>query len=179
MQYKTTFVLTPALRRFLEPELVDHIQDSLTLLSHMEEPDHRSSYHDYAFIVFPIAKAYEGFLKQYFVKLGVIDQNSYRDRHFRVGRSFNPDLPQRLKDETWLYDDVRAFCGEKTARSLWNMWIDGRNHTFHYFSDDRNCLNYPQAKRLVERFLESMELAMVCQLQRSGVKLEPMAQASV
>lgn len=166
MQYKTNLALSPALRRFLEPELLDYVEDSLTLLHHFAEPDHRRAFHDYAFVVFPMAKAYEGFLKHLFMDLEVMRDEDYRSRYFRVGRSFNPDLPKHLRNEVWVYDDVRDRVGEQIARQLWQMWIDGRNHIFHYFPDNRHCLSYAQAERLIFRFLEAMELAL------PGKKLE-------
>lgn len=161
-------ILSPALRRFLSVDLLDHVQDSFTLVEHFEEPDHHCSFHDYSFVVFPIAKAYEGFLKQFFVQTGALSPASSHSRHFRIGRSFNPDLPPNLRDEVWIFDDVQALCGTQTARDLWQMWVDGRNHPFHYFADERYCLTYPQAKRLVERFVETMEKAMACYLARQS-----------
>ena len=37
-------------------------------------PAGRQEFHDYAFVVFPAAKAYEGFLKKLFLDLGFIDK---------------------------------------------------------------------------------------------------------
>ncbi len=162
MPYSTSLVLSPVLRFFVSQEILEHIQDSLTLTQHFAEPDHRSSFHDYAFMVFPMAKAYEGFLKHYFVHLGILNDSHFRSRHFRIGRSFNPDLTKNLRDEVWLFDDVANHCGNELAREMWNMWVEGRNHTFHYFPDERHCLSYGQAKKLVYRFVDIMEQAIKC-----------------
>jgi hypothetical protein len=90
------------------------------------------NYIDYGFIVFPAAKVYEGFLKSYFYNMGMISQGSFLSEHFRIGKSLNPDLPKRIRDETWLFDDVSELCGEPTARQLWSAWKIGRNQIFHY-----------------------------------------------
>jgi len=164
MSFSTSpsLVLSPALQHFVSEEILEHIQDSLTLVDRFAEPDHHSSFHDYAFIVFPMAKAYEGFLKNYFLRLGILNETHFNSRHFRIGRSFNPDLTKRLRDESWLFDDVSKHCGIPLARAMWEMWVEGRNHTFHYFPDEKHCLNYSQAKSLVHRFVGVMEQAIKC-----------------
>jgi len=46
-------------------------------------PAGRQVFHDYSFIVFPIAKAYEGFLKKMFFDLGFITEEDYRGKRFK------------------------------------------------------------------------------------------------
>ena len=41
---------------------------------------------DYSFIVAPAAKAYEGYLKEFFLKVGVISQEDYESDRFRVAK---------------------------------------------------------------------------------------------
>jgi hypothetical protein len=160
MQHQLSLRLTPRLLNFLTPDLLAYIKDSLLLLDHFEEPDHRHVYHDYAFLVFPIAKAYEGFLKLYFQRLGVLNQAHSESRLFRIGRSFNPDLPPHLRDEVWIYDDVSRESGKEIARGLWEIWVEGRNHLFHYFPQHRRTVDYEQARKLIDRFVEAMEIAL-------------------
>lgn len=154
--------LTPELFTFLLPEQRDDIQDSLRLLDHFSHPDKHGLQdpNDYAFIVFPTARAYEGFLKLFFKHLGVLGSEHYRSKHFRVGRSFNPDIKMHLRDEVWIYDDVSHATSEEIARRLWQMWLSGRNHLFHYFPDDRYQVNYGEAKSLVEDLIQVMEDAL-------------------
>ena len=90
---------------------------------------------DYGFLVFPLAKAYEGFLKKYFLNLNLITPDMYNSRKFRIGRAFNPDVNNNQKNELWLFDDVSRSCGQETARQLWEAWLSGRNQVFHYFPD--------------------------------------------
>lgn len=159
----STLSLSPELDAFLEPEQKRLIQDSLQLLAYFETcEDVPEEVHDFAFLVFPIAKAYEGFLKTYFHRHGLISQDVYRGRHFRVGRSFNPDLPNRLRDEHWLYDDVARNCGNDLAHLMWQVWIDARNHLFHYFPDQRYMLTPAQAQEIVKRVLDAMHRAVLC-----------------
>jgi len=47
---------------------------------------------DFSFLVSPIAKAYEGFLKDLFLKIGIITENDYSSDRFRVGKTLNPSL---------------------------------------------------------------------------------------
>ena len=53
--------------------------------------------HDYAFVVFSLAKAYEGFLKRVFLDMKMIDRRQYFGEYFRIGRALNPSLPKRLR----------------------------------------------------------------------------------
>lgn len=142
----------------LEKEAQDLVAQSYELYDREERL--KSSLHDYSFVVFPMAKAYEGFLKQFLYKVGFIDRAQYEHRQFRIGRSLNPDVSFRHKDEYWLYDDVAGLCGEQTARALWDTWIDARNHLFHYFPDTRYSVDLKQAKELLERMGQMMDLAL-------------------
>lgn len=154
--------LTPELFEFLLPEQRDNIQDSLTLLDHFAHPHSHSQENlleleDYAFVVFPTARAYEGFLKLFFRHLGVLQEEHYQSRNFRVGRSFNPDIKMHLRDNVWIYDDVARATSDEIARRLWQMWLSGRNHLFHFFPDERYQVNYGEAKDLVEGLIQVME----------------------
>lgn len=50
-----------------------------------EEQAETTSLADYTFVVFPMAKAYEGFLKQYFRDIGLISQEVYLIGGFGLG----------------------------------------------------------------------------------------------
>ena len=154
--------LTPDLFSFLLPAQRDDIQDTLRLLDCFSCPnkDGMQDPSDYAFIVFPAARAYEGYLKLLFKHLGVLQEEHYRSKHFRIGRSFNPDIKMHLRDEVWVYDDVSLKTSEEIARRLWQMWLSARNHLFHYFPDDRYEVNYGEAKILVEDLIAVMEDAL-------------------
>ena len=98
-------------------ELVDV---SFTLL---QKKDLLAGLKDFSFLVFPMSKAYEGFLKKIFYDLQLINRETYQGRRFRIGRAFNPDVREYQRDEDWLYDDVERKFGKDVARQLWNTWL--------------------------------------------------------
>lgn len=157
--------MSPAVATFLPSDQNDLVQDSLRLVEFfLEEEQWRAlDVHDFAFIVFPIAKAYEGFLKEYLFQSRLIDKRIYEGRFFRIGRSFNPDLAPHLRDEDWLFDDVAQACDEDTARLLWQTWLDARNHLFHFFPNDRYEVTFPEAVHLITQVLNAMNMALSCQ----------------
>jgi hypothetical protein len=152
--------LTKNWYEFLEDEGKSLVRLSLNLLEREERL--RSSLSDYSFVVFPIAKAYEGFLKQFLYAQGLIDRNQFEHRQFRIGRSLNPDVSFRHQDEFWLYDDIANACSEDLAREMWAVWIDARNHLFHYFPDMRYKLTLEQSHILIDRMSQVMGKALQC-----------------
>lgn len=150
-----------AVRAFLPPDLAELAEDSLHLQDFLTASG-KPEFNDYSFVVFPLAKVYEGFLKIFFFQLGVVKKDVYHDRHFRIGRSFNPDLYPRLRDESWLFDDVVRLCGEPLAREMWQVWLDARNHLFHFFPGDRYVLSLSESQVLIDRLLTAMDQALAC-----------------
>lgn len=124
-----------------------------------------NSLSDYAFVVFPAAKAYEGFLKEFFFELGLIDQHTFEGKRFRIGRALNPDINQKQRDEWWLYDDVSRLCGEALASTLWNAWLECRNRVFHYYPTSVTALSLMQAHACVVELSQAIESAVVCQIE--------------
>ena len=118
---------------------------------------------DYSYVVFPMAKAYEGFLKKYFFELGLITQSVYESRRFRVGRAFNPDVSSNQRDELWLFDDVARMCGLALAREMWDAWLECRNQVFHYFPLQNKTLSLAQAEAKLLQLAMVMEGAIRCQ----------------
>lgn len=163
MSYVTKALhISPSLFTFFSPEERQLCRDSLNLVEWLSVPSRRPEVHDYAFVVFPLAKAYEGFLRDYFFQAGLISDRDYEGKYFRIGRSFNPDLPNRLRDHEWIYDDVAQLCSEDMARDMWKAWIEGRNHLFHYYPHSRYDLTYEEAVDRVWMLIEVMEQAMEC-----------------
>lgn len=157
--------ISPAVATFLPPDQADLINDSLRLIEFFLENEQwrRLDVHDFAFVVFPAAKAYEGFLKEYLFRLGLIQRSVYEGRFFRIGRSFNPDLPSNLRDKDWLYDDVAKMCDDATARLLWETWLNARNHLFHFYPHDRYEVTFPESVHLIGSVLTAMNMALSCQ----------------
>lgn len=110
---------------------------------------------DFSFLVSPIAKAYEGFLKDFFLELGVINDYDYESDHFRVGKTLNPSLRykrfsvyQKLAD----YDEK----GEELAETLWDAWKFGRNEIFHYFPSNYKNLSQNEAEDRIGLLLRAI-----------------------
>ncbi len=122
----------------------------------------QSRYQSYSFVVFPLAKAYEGFLKYYLREIGILSTQSYIDKKFRIGRALNPDVSLRHRDEWWLYDDLVRLCSKDTARLLWDTWLECRNRLFHFYFDDEIPLSLEHAKKKIIKLSRAMEEAMRC-----------------
>lgn len=118
---------------------------------------------DYSFIVFDIAKAYEGFLKRYLFELNLIDRGTYESKRFRLGRALNPDVRYDQRDRYWLYDDVARLCGQAVARQLWKSWLESRNRVFHYFPRESATMTLQQAGQHLSELAQTIEAAMLCQ----------------
>jgi hypothetical protein len=150
---------------YLEEDLQELIITAIRLIE--EVSDWEDGFHDYAFIVFPAAKAYEGFLKKLFLDLNLIEKSDYYGKQFRVGKSLNPSLPKRLQDADYVYDDLVAFCkGDDLAKRLWKTWRNCRNQLFHWFPDEKKAISFEEAKKKVEMVVESIDAAFV------GCKIE-------
>ena len=93
----------------------------------------KDGFHDYSFIVFPAAKAYEGFLKKLFLDLRFINPEDYYGKHFRIGKALNPSLEKRIRIKEGVYDKIVKYCGgEELAGKMWSCWKECRNLLFHW-----------------------------------------------
>lgn len=129
-------------------------QDLVTTSFHLSEQfKDNNSISDFSFVVFPMAKAYEGFLKRILLDMQLINHKVYYGRRFRIGRALNPDVNPKQRDQWWLYDDVARIFNEELAREIWQTWLECRNHVFHFFPngdqrlsliDATSCLNKMQ-----------------------------------
>ncbi|MBM3209249.1 CPBP family intramembrane metalloprotease [Candidatus Shapirobacteria bacterium] len=116
----------------------------------------KTKLHDYSFVVFPAAKAYEGFLKKLFFDIGFISENDYRGDRFRIGRALNPSLGKNYWAGS-LYEHLKGFCGgEALPQGLWQTWKKSRNLLFHYFLDEKNAVSLGEA----EQRLKMIEVAI-------------------
>lgn len=116
-----------------------------------------SDLRDFSFMVFPMAKAYEGFLKKVFFDMQLINKETYEGRRFRIGRALNPDVRSYQRDDNWLYDNVELKFGVEMARQLWDTWLVCRNHVFHYFSSCEQFLNFEEAIKRIEMMRQTMQ----------------------
>jgi len=153
---------------------LDHWQRQLVSLSVTlweREKTAGSHFSDYSFVVFPMAKAYEGFLKSYLLKNALISNTTYQSKRFRIGRALNPDLRMSSRDEEWFFDNIERMCGTEIARGIWDTWLKCRNRVFHYFPDRPNNLTLEQAGQYLDEMSEIMMKAISCQTVGPGTTM--------
>lgn len=146
------------------PFLPDHGQRLVVTSQELYDREARlqSAFSSYSFVVFPMAKAYEGFIKSYLHQMGILPKKGYQDHKFRIGRALNPDISPQHKDEWWLYDDLERACSPKTARLIWDTWVECRNRIFHFYFDDEIPMPLSVAKQKLLQLSEAMDEAVKC-----------------
>lgn len=139
-------------KRYLSGHQDELVNDVETILKRLQIKDKIS---DFSFLVAPIAKAYEGFLKEFFLKIGIISDDDFESDRFRVGKTLNPSLRykrfsvfQKLSD----LDDK----GEELAETLWDAWKFGRNEIFHYFPNNFKSLSQNEAEERINLLLHAI-----------------------
>lgn len=147
---------------YLEEDLQELLAESFLLIDTLrgmgaDLPGAKNEFHDYSFVVFPAAKAYEGFLKKVFLDLKFITQDDYFGKSFRIGKALNPSLPQKLRSEG-VYDKVKKYCsGEELAKKMWETWKNSRNLVFHWFPNEKNALSFNEAIKRIELIVETID----------------------
>ncbi len=141
---------------YLEEDLRELLEQSFELLDKV--PGWKDGFHDYSFIVFPAAKAYEGYLKKIFLDKGFISSADYYGKHFRIGKALNPQLEPRFRSES-IYDKITTALGGEhyIADMLWDTWRNCRNLVFHWFPDEKKAINFEEAKARVERIIGAID----------------------
>jgi hypothetical protein len=152
---------------YIHEDLKDLIRESYLLINKVENWEEK--FHDYSFIIFPAAKAYEGFLKTVFRDLGFISEEEYSGKRFRIGKALNPALEENLREKESVYDKLVNFCqGKELPNVLWETWKEGRNLLFHWFPNEKNAIDFFEAKRIFQKILMTMDLAFVgCKIERT------------
>jgi hypothetical protein len=138
-------------KKYLSPSQDALINDVVVVLASLEH-DHIN---DYSFLVSPISKAYEGYLKDFFLKTHIIDKYDYESDRFRVGKTLNPSL--RYKRFS-IYQKLANLSqeGESLAEKLWNAWKYGRNEIFHYFPNNLKNLTRDEAEERIAMLLDAI-----------------------
>ncbi len=121
-----------------------------------------NAYHfkDYSFLVFPFAKAYEGFLKQLFRDIKFISHLDYISDHLRLGKLMSPNLIGRLGDKS-LYLKMKEAVDADFAEGVWQTWKLGRNQIFHYFPHNLKAITFEEAEQIINRITQTMEDAYI------------------
>lgn len=114
---------------------------------------------DYSYLVFPFAKLYEGFLKQLFRDLGIIDDRDYTSYHFRIGKALSPNMMRRLGRRS-AYATIESRYNKELATRLWHTWKNGRNLVFHYFPHNLRALTFDHARSIITNIIATMDEAV-------------------
>lgn len=135
------------------------IQEGLFLFNDTKE--HANAHiTDYSYLVFPFAKAYEGFLKQLFLDLGLINKYQYESTHFRIGKTLNPNLSKHLGKNSVYQLLVVRLGSHELPDQLWAAWKNGRNLLFHYFPHNLRAITVSEAELLIQEIMTAMECAI-------------------
>lgn len=114
------------------------------------------NFRDYSFLVFPFAKAYEGFLKQLFKDVKFISHLDYISDHLRLGKLMSPNLEEKLGERS-LYKKIKEKGGVDLADKIWHCWKIGRNQVFHYYPHNIKALSFSEAEMIISEILTTME----------------------
>jgi hypothetical protein len=149
---------------YIPDDLKELLLQALLLVKTAEEWEieslERYRFHDYSFIVFPAAKAYEGFLKKMFLDLGFITAEEYGGKRFRVGKALNPALEVEYRERESVYDKIIKHCGgNELAENLWMTWKECRNLLFHWFPNEKNAITLTEAREKVNLVITTIDFA--------------------
>ncbi len=142
--------------RYLSSPQQDLIQQGEFLLKKIKQ-EKKFNFTDYSFVVFPFAKAYEGFLKKIFLDVGFINDEDYISPHFRLGKVLSPNLVRKL-GEASVYKKIEDLHGKKKADMVWSAWKRGRNEVFHYFPHNIRSLSLGEAREIINSLIETMNV---------------------
>ena len=132
--------------------------------------DGKYEFKDYSFLVFPYAKAYEGFLKQLFKDIHFISHLDYISDHLRLGKLMSPNLMGRLGDRS-LYKRIKENATVELADKIWDTWKGGRNQIFHYFPHNLKAITYQEAQEIIATIISTMQASYEKLMPLKDVKL--------
>lgn len=150
--------LSTQLKNYISEGQNDLLDEGSHLLSYVYA-ENTDTFDDYSFIVFPFAKAYEGFLKQVFFDAGYITRRDYYSQHFRVGKVLSPNLVRKLGNQS-VYKKICDRSGCDLSEKIWYTWKKGRNEVFHYFPHNLHSLSLQEARDIIKIIVETMELVV-------------------
>src|SRR3990170_492145 len=137
---------------YIQEDLQELLKEAALLVDRVETWNEK--FHDYSFVVFPAAKAYEGFLKKLFLDLEFISEKAYYGKRFRVGKALNPALEGRYR-KFGVYDQLVEYChGNELPNAMWDTWTEGRNLLFHWFPNEKNAIDFSEARRTIRKILD-------------------------
>jgi len=152
---KTLIFKTSDFWFYLSQNQKDLINEGFYLMNEVIK-NHAYQFKDYSFLVFPFAKAFEGFLKQLFLDVKFISHLDYISDHLRLGKLLSPNLINRLRERS-LYKKIKEKAGQELADKIWQAWKIGRNQVFHYYPHNLKALTFSQAESIIDNILSVME----------------------
>jgi len=139
-------------KQYLSSNQVGLVEDLELILNRLQEFDNIT---DYSFLVAPAAKCYEGYLKDFFLKIGIMSQAEYNGERYRVGKTLNPSLRYTKYSVYRKLTDIHE-KGEGLAEILWDAWKYGRNEIFHYFPHNLKRITRAEAEERIDKILEAI-----------------------
>lgn len=133
----------------------DLVEEGLYLMDDVIK-DQAFQFKDYSFLVFPFAKAYEGFLKKIFRDKKLISRLDYISDHLRLGKLMSPNLIGKLGEDS-LYLKIKNQYSQELADKVWNVWKNGRNQIFHYFPHNTKAIAFSEARGICLNIIHTME----------------------
>lgn len=118
--------------------------------------DSEYSFKDYSFLVFPFAKAYEGFLKQVALDVKFISHLDYISNHFRLGKMLSPNMIEKLGEERSLYSQIERAVNKEFAEEVWFTWKLHRNEIFHYYPHNLKAIGFQEADSIAKTITSTM-----------------------
>lgn len=141
--------------QYLSQEQQDLISEGQYLVQEVTK-NQAYQFKDYSFLIFPFAKAYEGFLKKLFLDSKFISRLDYISDHYRLGKMLSPNLMEKLGARS-LYKQITDRTGAELAEKIWTTWKIGRNQIFHYFPHNLKAVSFSEAQTIIKQILEMME----------------------
>ena len=139
-------------KKYLSGHQDELVNDVEIILKRLQIKD---SISDFSFLVSPIAKAYEGFLKEFFLKIEIITDADFESERFRVGKTLNPSLRYKRFSVFQKLTEIDE-KGEELAENLWDAWKFGRNEIFHYFPNNYKSLSQNEAEERINLLLRAI-----------------------
>ncbi len=149
--------LSPEFWNYLSQKQKDLLHQG-DFIRHEVIEEGKYNFDDYAFIVFPYAKAFEGFLKQLFKDIGFLSESDYSSDHLRLGKLMSPHLVGRLRDRS-LYKKLLQYGTKELAERIWKSWTEARNRVFHYFPHNLEAITLQEAEEKKDLILSTMQYA--------------------
>lgn len=140
---------------YLSPHQRDLIREGSYIYQEIFS-DGKYSFQDYSFIVFPFAKAFEGFIKQFLLDIGAINYQQYNSDHIRVGRLLSPEVSHFTQHDS-VYEKIGRIFGLDMANTIWMTWKFCRNQVFHYYPHNSRLLTLNEARERIHLILSTIK----------------------